>query len=376
MYRKGWISIIAMLMALVLVAAACGDDDSESSDDGDSSSEEGNGIAEAEEAVAQLTERPSEIPVTTPLEGEVGEGSAAWLQCAIPDCEILGPPLEEGLAEFGWTMDTIDAGLSPEEVKSGWGVAASQEPDAVFATGFPRVIFEEELGQLADQGADIVNAFVAEGSGDGVSAVISGTPTSTAIGTAFADWVLAEQGTDANVLLVHSSTFPTLLDVRAGFEERFTELCPDCPVEVMDVPAEDFGANLPAEVVAQLRSLPDVNYVVADEGNMLLGLPQAMAEAGMTDISVVGQYPSETSLEYLADGSIVKAIVMPSMGDAMWNMVDAMARTETGQPVDENEAAGPLWIVTPETASELEYPFSLVPDYQEQYQELWSAVTG
>ncbi len=370
-------AIVGFLAVSLVLAGAC----SSSSDNSDGASNGGteasSGIAEAQSAVDQLTTRPTEIPVTKPLEGDVPTGqTASWLQCSIPDCEILGPPLEAALGEFGWSMDTIDAGLSPEEIKNAWGLAVKQSPGAVFATGFPSSIFSEELGQLAAADTPVIDAFVAEPAGGGISAVISGTPTSNAIGEAFADWVLAKKGKEAKVLLVHSSTFPTLVDVKEGFESRYSELCPDCSVEVMDVPAESFGADLPAEVVAKLQANPDINYVIADEGNMLLGLPQAMETADITDVPVVGQYPSETSVEYLKSGKIVKAIVMPSMTDAMWNMTDALARNFTGQSLDENQAAGPLWIVTPDTADQLETPYHLIEGYQDEYKKLWSGVIG
>ncbi len=359
--------------------AACG----ENSTSDETVSEGGGGeegtddaIPAAVAAVEELIDRPTEIPVTTPLEGTVpSDGTAAWLQCSLPDCEILGPPLEEALNAFGWSMETINAGLTPEEVLDAWALAVERAPDAVFATGFPRSIFDEQLSELAGSEVPIIEAFVADESEEGISAVISGSATSRAIGVAFADWVLSNEGSSANVLFIHSSAFATGEDVRAGFEERFQGLCADCPYEVIDIPANEFN-SIPREVVAILQGSPDINYIVADEGSMLVGLPQAMQTAGFQDVPVIGQYPSETTVQYLADGSVVKALVMPSMTDSMWSMVDAMARTFTGQSVEENEAPSPLWIVTPETAGELELPYSLVPDYQAQYRDLWSAVIG
>ncbi|HTN99729.1 MAG TPA: substrate-binding domain-containing protein [Microthrixaceae bacterium] len=370
-------TLISMLAAAALLGASCSSDSSDAASDSNGTSDSSS-IAEAKSAVEELIKRPTQIQVTTPLEGDVPTGkTAAWLECSIPDCQILGPPLAEALNEFGWKMNTIDAGLTPEKVKDAWGLAVRGKPGAVFATGFGQSIFSEELGQLTSAGIPVINGFVADKSGKGgVSAVIGGSETSRAIGDAFANWVLAEKGKDAKVLLVHSSTFPTLLDVREGFETRYKELCSTCKLEVLDVPAEKFGAGLPAEVVAKLQSNRDINYVVADEGSMLLGLPQAMETANLNDIGVIGQYPSETSVEYLSSGKIVKAIVMPSMTDAMWNMADAMARLESGQSIAENEAAGPIWIVTPKTASQLKTPYHLIEGYQDEYRKLWSGVTG
>jgi ribose transport system substrate-binding protein len=357
---------------MAFVAASCGSSGSSKSKS-DSSSTGGGDIAEATSAVKTLLVRPTKIPVTTPLDKAVPSGKTiAWLQCSIPDCEILGPPLKAAAETFGWNVNTINAGVTPETVKTGWGLAVRANPDAVAATGFPRSIFESELKTLTSKNVPVVDGFVADTPGNGITAVIGGSKTSSAIGDALASWTLAERGTKANVLLVHSSAFPTLNDVKSGFEARYKKLCADCGYQVLEASPDSFGKDLPAQVVAKLRKNPGINYVVADEGNMLLGLPQAMKTAGITKVPVAGQYPSETSLQYLQDGSIVKALVMPQMVDSMWLMMDALARNSTGQPVADDQGAGPLWIVTPETASEVKAPYALIPGYQAQYKALWT----
>ena len=109
-------------------------------------------------------------------------------------------------------------------------------------------------------------------------------------------------------------------------------------------------ATCPQQIVAELRSNPDINYVVVDEGNMMIGLPQAMQAAGITDVPVIGQYPSETTLEYLKDGTIVKAIVMTQQADAMWQAADVLARALAGDVFAPDQPKSPVWIVTPKTA--------------------------
>ena len=149
-----------LLATALVLSGACSSDDS-GSGSADDTGGDSSGIPEAADAVEELTVRPTEIVQTTPLDGEVPSGlTAAWLQCSIPDCEILGPPLEEALQEFGWSMDTIDAGITPEEVKSGWGLAAEQNPDAVFATGFPTSIYSDELAQLAASDTPVIQGFI------------------------------------------------------------------------------------------------------------------------------------------------------------------------------------------------------------------------
>ena len=371
--------------ALVAALVACGSNSSGTkggssvpSDGSNSTSgSTGSHISEAESAVAALTSRPTKIQITEPLDKAVPKDKKiVYLECSIPDCKVLTPPAIEAAKNFGWTVQVINSGITPESVKAAWGLAVRAKPDAVISGGFPKSIFSSELAQLKAMDIPVIDGFVTDTVGDGISAVVQGTSTSKAIGTAFANWVLSEKGSKADVLLVHSSTFATLSDVKDGFNTEYSKLCAACKVKTIDVPATSFGSTLPAQIVATLRSNPSINYVVAEEGTMLLGLPQAMKAAGITTIGVIDQYPSQASLEYLKDGSIVKALVMPPIIDSSYTSIDALARVYTGQSVDVDDAAAPLWILTPKTAGDLQYPFYLTPGYQQQYQDLWKKGIG
>jgi len=366
MLRKSRISIgVVMLLTMGMVAASQ-----------IPATAQNDGVAEAKAEVKKLTKRPTSIPVTAPIKGTVpGDISLAWLECGIPDCAVLGGPLQEAADYFGWDMETITFGLTPEEVKAGWAQAVRAKPDAVVATGFPRVIFDTELAELAADDTKVIDGFVADEPGDGITATYNAVSTSEAIGVAAADWVVSELGSDANVLFVTSSTFPTLAVLTDGFEARYEELCSDCKQKTLDVPATSIGGDLPEQIVAELRSSPDINYVVVDEGNMLIGLPQAMEAAGL-DVPVVGQYPSETTLEYLKDGSIVKAIIMTQQADAQWQAADVLARSLAGDSFEADQPASPIWILTPKTAGQLKEPFAVVKKYKKQYKKLWKDARG
>ena len=319
----------------------------------------------------KLTQRPTQLTVTDPITKPVPTGKKiVWLQCSIPDCAILGPPLKTASEYFGWSVDTINAGITPESVKAAWDLAVRAKPDAVVATGFPRSIFETELKQLAAAGTKVVDGYVTDPPADGITVTFAGRSSSRAIGDAMATWVLSKKGKASNVLLVHSSSFPTLGDVKDGFEGRYKALCSACKETVLDEPATAIGKDLPQNVAAKLRSDSSINYVVAEEGNMLLGLPEALKAAGI-NVPVIGQYPSETSIQYLKDGSIVKAIVMTQQVDSMFQATDALARAFAGQDFQADQPASPTWIVTPQTASQLESPYYLTPDYVSKYEAVW-----
>jgi ABC-type sugar transport system substrate-binding protein len=331
------------------------------------------GVAAAKKAVATLEKRPEVVPSGTKAIGKkIPTGKTFdWIECSLPTCTELTPPLEAAATALGWTINVIPAGTTPTTVKAAWDVAVRDHPDGVFASGFAKTIFATELATLKSDDIPVVDLAVGTTSGTGLTAVIQGDNTNSVIGVAMADWVVAKKGTKASTLLISSSTFSTLAKIQASFTAQYKKLCSSCKLGTLNEPATSFGTSLPSAVVAYLKTHPTVNYVVPDESAMNTGLPQALASAGLSkQVGIVSQYPSTTTLEYLKSGEMT-AIVMPQMVDSMWQMADAMARQLAGVSVVPAEAPSPLWMLTSKTASEVTTPFFLVPNYQKKYEQLW-----
>lgn len=328
-------------------------------------------ISAAKKAVAALEKRPQSLPTNVRITKSIPKGKTIdWLQCTTPLCTMLAKPLKAAARALGWNVRTISDGLSPTTVKSAWGIAVTDHPDAVFSGGFPSSIFSSELSQLASQNIPFIDSYVATTLSPGITAIIQGKNTNFKIGKAFADWVVAAKGKKADTLIVTSTTFSNLNQVVSSFKKRYSKLCGSCKLTVLNEPATTFGSKLPNDVVGYLQAHPNINYLVPDEGSMLIGLPQALTTAGI-QIPVVGQYPSPTTVEYLQQGTYVKALLMPQVVDSMWQMVTAAARKFTGMSVKPADAPSPLWFVTPKTASKLSYPYYLIPNYQQKYKKLW-----
>lgn len=368
-FRRFGLILVTVLFALVAACSSGDDSAKNSAEDAPSNSE---AQAEAKEIVAELTKRPELIPATDALENEPSSGkTAVWIECSIPDCEILRQPLEDALGKAGWDLEVIDGGITPEEVKAGWQLAVQREPDAVISTGFPTDIYSDELATLEDKDIPVVLGFVAEENVPGVSAFINGIANNEALGSAFASWIVAEAGDNAKVLYVTSSSFSSLQSNLKGYEAQMEALCPDCTTEVLDAPAEDIGTpKLAQDIVAKLRADEGIDYVVASEGNMLIGLAQSFETAGI-DVPVIGQYPSEQNIAELKTGDPLKALVIPPVSDAMWDITDALFRAEQGMSVEAQEQNERIWIATPETADDLVTPYSQVVGYEDEYVELW-----
>lgn len=371
------VTAVGATLALAVGLAACGGSSSGGSTPTDTPSSQpsasSTAIAEAQNLLSQLETRPTELPVTTPVGKAVPKGlTIDWLVCGVPDCTILTGPLKDAAAALGWTIHPIAAGLTPESVKAAWDLAVRDHPDAVMATGFPRVIFEPEIAQLKAANIPIIDGFVTDDAGNGLTAVVAGGGgTFENTGKAFADYVAGVGGTSVNAVFVGGKTFPGLDAVQNAFEAELKRLCSTCSVDGLNIPATAIGKDLPSDVVAYLTKHPDVNYVVTGEGSMNIGLPQAFQSAHL-NVKLVGPYPSQTTIQYVANGQMDGLIFFPQ-GDAMWQMMDCLVRYEAKVPVAPCMAPAPAWAVTKATAGQLTGagPYFQIADYASLYKKLW-----
>lgn len=362
----------AIAVAVLLAVQGCGSDDgSGGSTGGEASSAEA--IPEAVASFEELSERPTQIPITEPLDAEITPGrSVYWLQCSIPACTQLGDVLSEAIDEVGWDLTIIDAGLSPETVKSAWEVAARDMPDYVIASGFAHAIYQDEIERLLDGGTTVVNIDITEEPLEG-EYLIQGREDFERVGAAQADVAMAKTGEGGQILYVTSSTFENEVVRSGAFTSRVEELCESCEVEIIDIPASDIGTpDIAPRITSALRQNPDIEVVMLGIGDMAIGLPAALQAEGLADqAEVIVSAINPAVRQDIIDGTPTKVATVMETADMMWQAVDLLLRHDAGRPTDASLPPAQIWHVTEETAPEFDEPFNIVVDYQEQYVDLW-----
>lgn len=367
-------------VAASLVAAGCGSD---SEDSGTTTAattaqvaQEGP-IADIRADVTALEQRPTSIGIDEPIDGPVPQGKEIdYLACGVPACVELGKSLEAAAEAVGWKVDVINQGLTPEEVKAAWEQVARDVPDAVVTTGgFPISIFEQELAALHKAGGVMVSiADVAPPQPDkGYIAAVAGADRAALAGRQLADWVVAETDGAAEVQMINASGFPSVQLQYEAFEERLAEVCPDCATTTYDAPLTSFGKDLPQNIAQQLRSNPKADVLVLGSGDMAIGLPEALAGAGITEPPAAitqGQTPAISQV--LADGGL-QAIYGQEPEEIMWRSIDVLIRHFAGQSLepDRKGDVAVQWFITADNVPSTTEPFPLVADYQDQYRALW-----
>ena len=181
--------LLAAMVGLGLVVAACGSDDGGDSgddaapattaaatddtasddttaDDGsaddtavdDTTADDGgsaDGLALATERVDAFSQPVAELPLTTPFAVEPG-AKVFYVQCGVSACSEIAVGVEAAAEAAGWEYETASHQDTPDTVASAFDAAIAAQPDVVLTSGNPREWFESQLATLEEQGIPVV----------------------------------------------------------------------------------------------------------------------------------------------------------------------------------------------------------------------------
>jgi ribose transport system substrate-binding protein len=370
---------IAALMgasALLLAAAACGSSSSGGSSGTSPTATSSNSpsLTAVKAQVATWEQRPTSIGITAPVTGGTPKGKTIdWLQCSVPACVALTQPLKEAVSTVGWTLKVINAGVTPETIKNAWDQAVSDKPDAVIASGFSRTLFNPELKSLKQLGIPVIDLTTADTPGTGLTAVFDYGPDYIASGKRLADYALAQDGTNVNAVMVLSSAFANLGFVGKGFQTELQAKCPSCSVASFEVPATSIGNDLPTRITSYFTAHPSVNWAYIGYDDMVLGVPAAMASAGLSGkVKLVTIDNEPATQSYLKNGQDLVASDGFPGPEIMWRTIDYLQRYFNHESTAPSTAHTlPVWLLTQNNVPSTTSSFPLVANYQTQYKQLW-----
>ena len=354
--RKGTRRVTAAIFALGLVAAACGGDDSSSeetsapteteapSTDETSAPTEteapagGDEVAAAEAIVAELKTVPTDISVTVAPSAAVPTGiKVAWLACELPSCTEVGedwPAIAEAL---GWELKVINV----NSATPGAGVQEAIDWGAnyISISGSPVAAFQEQYDAATAAGIKFAFAYNGESPADGILTSISGNDAVYDAGTKIANYIIADSGAAANVLMVNIQMFPVLVAEEEGIRDTLAAGCSACTFDVLPVAIEDIGVNVPNLVASYLQENPETNYITYAFSALPIGVTAALESAGLLDqVTQVGVDFDKTGLTEIVDGTHSAWTSNPKAYSA-WLMAHAMILDALGDEYTERATA-------------------------------------
>ena len=139
--------------------------------------------------------------------------------------------------------------------------------------------------------------------------------------------------------------FPILTVLEDSYKASLAEQCPDCGFDKLDIPLADLGKTAPDLIVSYLRSHPEVKYLVASVDAIVLGLPAALAAAGLDDIKIIGEGPNTTNLQCLESGEQDATHRLPVLRGDVRAWSTRWPASSPGVPI-EPAFDPPIWLLT------------------------------
>ncbi len=337
----------------------------------------GSAFPAATAANAKYEQRPTSIGITTPVGKTIPKGKVIdFIQCGVPACVVEGDILESATNLLGWKLVRINAGTSPQQIADAYQQAITNKPDAVIGSGYARALFASEVSTLSSKHIPVLEAFVGDSTGDGLTGVVGGPVNNSIQGKEVADYILANTTSkSATIGAVVPSGFPNMVQEDSAFDAEIQKQCPSCTVKLLTVPVTSIGTDLTTRISSFLTANPNVSYLWDGYDDMVTGLPTALKGSGVTSVKVATISMNGTVAADISQNDYVTTAIGTSFPEVYWREIDLLARYFTGvsYSADLNDATLPFWTITssdlPSDASSV--TFANVVDYKAQFEKLW-----
>lgn len=392
----------AAVLALVLVAAACGSDEEATNADSAASVDTANtadtAVAETDppadtavvedvagtEAAAAAIEMakfmsaPTAINQTVPLTGQVEQGrTVVVIGCELPQCNVISDGAIAAAEAIGWKTEYLqyDAlGDGAATLHQAMVDALTYDPLVVFPIGFSQQVWQDLVADYTAAGVMITS--MADGDnapGDAVTEGASNAADYIRSGEIMAQWFTADSGGMGKALVQDTPAYAVLKKYGDGFKAKVAEICSQCELTSLDIAPAQLGDIVPT-IISALQKDPEIKYVISTDGAFIPGLPSALAAAGIEGVQIAGGAADVNNMTALTtgDNSAWTAEAPEQFG---WVAVDIAARTLLGMDVVVPAGGGrPQMLVTPENVGSADaWPLGLPypEDYREQFMALW-----
>jgi ribose transport system substrate-binding protein len=346
--------------------SACGSSAADQND----SAPLGAGLEWAKTVSTAALERPTQIPIETPIDGVVPTGKRiAYVDCGLATCTSYVPVVKEAAASFDWTVDSISTDGSPESIKNAWASIFRQNYDGIIYAAVERSVINNELREAERRGVPVAALNVMEEATDGITFIAGDRASAQSYGEIAAAYVIAESEGQANAVVFNVPGVPIIGPITQTFQDTMEAKCPTCTSETVDIPVAAIGRDAPDRIVSYLRSHPDTEYVLLTAGGLVPGLPASLRSVGIQDKKLITPSSDPAVMDMVAKGDVDAAVSFDSYG-YFYAMIDALAREFAGVPQLEHVSV-PNWILLSDDIVSRTERFPFVEGMRNQYQELW-----
>jgi len=368
-----------------LVAAACGGNNKSSSSattaaatttpaSGSATNAAGSsGLVEAQALVAQYSDRPTKLDLTTPVGKPIPTGKTIYqVTCGAEACDAESAMIKQATDLLGWNLKVLSTDGTPQQIQNAWEQIVREKPDGVIYTATPRSQIDQYITQASANGTKIAACCIVEPATNGIVWTTSTPDQAAALAKVMAAWPIVDAAKTGNMkpgaVYLNVPDFSILTSAGESVKKTYNELCQGCEYNQLDIGLANLN-GAPDQVVSFLRAHPDTKYIIQSTDSVFLGIPAALKAAGLGDIRIFGEGPTSAVQANIASG--VQAGTMAfAFYEIMFAAVDAIARAEAGAPQVPNFNP-PNWILTKDEIPSANEYFPVVPDALDQFKALW-----
>jgi ribose transport system substrate-binding protein len=372
--RRSLITLV-VAFAVGVLAGGCGSSSSSSSSSssGQATVAASTGSTTAQAFVTAHLKAPLQIPIATSLPSKPPTGKlVAFVATNTPTSILQGNAIKEAATDIGWKFTELNAGTTPDSVTSAWTQAVQLKPSVVIGDGTPRSQFESQLDQLHRMGVPYIGMAVTDPVGKGLAAVVVSPQDFVVRGQWLAYWVAAHSNGKANVLLPTVTNYPVLQTLKTAFDQKLTQLCPGCNSTPLSVNVSDIGTGIPGQIANYIRSHPNISWVVPSFGDLTLGVPEALAAAGVSShVQMVSQTGGVQNFKNVANGTEA-ANVPEDEGLMGWLAMDAAIRAVEHAHINPaSYAVLPRNYLDKANIGDPSKPYTAIAKYRAAFLRLW-----
>lgn len=269
---------------------------------------------------------------------------------------------------LGWNVSVVDGKGDPNTWNAAVAQAVSDGADGIILNAINPALVQGGLAQARANKIPVALTFIpSSGAPPTVDAYVTSDHTES--GQQAANWIIANSGASAHVLLLEEPQFPELGERTKAAAQRLTDACSNCSItKKVQFNIGTMPQQLPGLVSSALQSDPGINYVLAPFDSAALFASQGIAQFGKAGVQLVGFEGDPDGMERLRSGAQAAdvATVQPWMG---WAAVDALARLMTGQKVTQQQVPQRLFDKTNEPSGGNGWAGDL--DFRAKYRALW-----
>jgi ribose transport system substrate-binding protein len=176
------------------------------------------------------------------------------------------------------------------------------------------------------------------------------------------------------VLVITADEVAASAPIMKGIKDEFATQCPDCKVDVVNVPIAQWGSKIQPEVQSAITKNPNLDWVIPIYDGMSTPAGAGIQAAGKAnDIKVATYNGTPAMLKQVADAPWMDMDISESMAWLAYANLDTVFRGLAGQEAIDEKA--PLRIMSKDNIAEAGDPPTpnkgLGDSYLAGYEKLW-----